>query len=92
MSNDELLRESCRQLKEAQLEFIDTFQQKWIKGQAEHGGLLTDRIGLVREIKDEILDQWAYMWALETQLKKVLNYLENADVDSAITLMRQVLK
>jgi hypothetical protein len=84
-------QESNDQLNNAEVKFVKAFRSKWRKGQDEHGGLLSDRIGLIREIRDETLDQYAYLWALEKQLKRVQQHMLADENHRAMQLLTKIL-
>lgn len=47
--------------------FQELAKAKYDKGQAEHGGIITDRC-LVDELENEIIDLWFYVSALKLKL------------------------
>lgn len=53
--------------------FIAEFRKKYTKGQAEHGGRMWTKPGMLEHAKEEVLDLVAYLWTLEAQLAKRAN-------------------
>lgn len=66
-------------------EFAAAFRQKFIAGQREHGGNLFALP--VREViphmKEEVLDQWSYVTAIEKNVLRAIEILEEGEQSSS---------
>lgn len=51
--------------------FIELISQKYLKGAVEHGGSLWEKKNLVGKAKEEVVDLYSYLDALEIQLDKL---------------------
>ena len=71
MTENKALTEEANRIKNQAIEaFSAKAFQKYDAGQAEHGGLLTERVSL-EDLEDEIIDLWFYLQALKEKLAKV---------------------
>jgi hypothetical protein len=50
-------------------EFAEDFRRKYNTGQAEHGGNLWEKTGMIERAIDEVLDFVAYLYTLRRQLQ-----------------------
>ena len=74
--------------------FCSGVDEKYRKGQLEHGGDLWKKPGLFPMLKDETRDFIVYADTLEQQLREVLALLESGDpvqLALAITRLRDLL-
>lgn len=51
--------------------FVDLISQKYIRGAVEHGGSLWEKKDLIGKAKEEVVDLYSYLDALEIQLDKL---------------------
>lgn len=51
-------------------EFCKQLDEKYRKGQEEHGGDIWLKSGMLKNMTEEILDQWVYAKTLEFQMKE----------------------
>lgn len=65
-----MTREQEQHLQSLKESFLREFDAKYRRGQAEHGGSLFEMpmLDLIRNAKEEVLDQWAFLCTLEDQL------------------------
>ncbi len=68
-------------------------RKKFSAGQAEHGGNLWEKPGMLRHAKEEHADLTAYLYTLEQQLLQLADQLttgEIAPMDAALTIVQMV--
>lgn len=62
--------------------FVKSAGFKYRKGQWQHGGSLWEKKDLITKAKEEVIDQWFYLDALEKQIKNKTIYKVNGkDLD-----------
>lgn len=55
---------------------------KFFAGSAQHGGKLWEKKDLIKKAKDECIDQWFYLDALEKQLEdRTIFKVNGVDID-----------
>lgn len=60
-------------------DFVIAYQKKYPKGQKQHGGNLWQKPGMLKNMEEEILDQWSYYHVMKEQLVSIL-----VDIDELI--------
>ena len=58
-------------LNEMQVAFIKLSTEKYKKGQAQHGGKMWEKSGMLQEAKQEVIDLWHYLCTLERQINEI---------------------
>ena len=64
---------------------------KYHKGQAEHGGNLWQKPGMIQMLEQEILDATTYQHTIRYQVQSALEYLLNDDVESCKKILVDLL-
>lgn len=73
-------KEDSEYLNKILKQFISEASDKFTRGCDEHGGRIWLKKGLIKEMKDEAIDQYIYASALEDQLKGIkLGKLKDKD-------------
>lgn len=64
-------------------EFVKKFPEKFLAGQKNHGGNLeqTFELKVLEHAKEEVLDQWSYLCALDTLINGLMECLDEMDTD-----------
>jgi hypothetical protein len=65
--------------------FANEYEDKYIAGQQSHGGNMWEMgaYQVLRNAKDEVLDQWSYLMTLEKilgEIERIVNGIESDDV------------
>jgi len=50
--------------------FSTAMRNKYAAGQAQHGGDMWLKSGMLKEAQAEVIDQWTYLFTLEQQLRE----------------------
>lgn len=62
--------------------FVLSASYKYKKGQEQHGGKLWEKKDLIKKAKEEVIDQWFYLDALDKQLTdKTVYKVTGKDID-----------
>jgi len=64
-----MTKEQTESLAKSLSRFALMAEQKYKKGQEEHGGNLWVKPDLIDRMEEEVIDQWHYLQALRQQLK-----------------------
>lgn len=71
-----------KSMKDSLDRFYRLAEVKYRKGQEQHGGDLWDKKGLIWKAKEEVIDMWFYLEALEKQIELKTIYTANGvDID-----------
>jgi hypothetical protein len=71
--------------------FHEEYREKYDAGQAEHGGNLWEKANMVNRAKEEILDQWSYVCALEDQIREAVFLLRDIHDKESVIAARNLL-
>ena len=83
--------EQERHLAAVKARIADGIDEKYRKGQAEHGGNLWRKPGVFPMLTDEVRDFVVYADTLEHQLRAVLGMLTRGDYADAEQMLRDIL-
>jgi hypothetical protein len=69
----------------------EKLSKKYMRGQAEHGGYLWEKPGMLMMNEQEILDQITYHFTLRDQITSALEYLKSGDAKSCELVLEKIL-
>lgn len=65
--------------------------EKYDKGQKEHGGFLWQKPGVLKMLRQELLDGITYEDTLRYQIQSALEYLTAGDIESGKKVLTDIL-
>lgn len=71
--------------------FSTEYVNKYNKGQEEHGGNLWEKPSMIRNAKDEVLDQWSYISVIESQIKEAIALMDDFKPEAAKEILRKLI-
>lgn len=73
--------------------FARDYRQKYVRGQAEHGGLLSEKPGMVTQARAEVLDLVSYLDVAQGQIASVSQGLRDGSISpvQAAELLDRIL-
>lgn len=78
-------------LAELKTSFATGLDEKYRRGQQEHGGNLWMKTGMFPMLREEVLDFWAYGKTIERQLREVLAHIEDGNQELARVKLAGIL-